>query len=148
MRFAVIFQRSPVLPLILPLICWETPIRCYRGNSLENWGLPPLVFNEKLLSRPLSHKKSAVEIFSYWWRKKGVPCGKTRFPQRKKKKSCNVFCFKMEAIVHPIFRLANSVEKLENSRFIRKKTFGFIMFSRYLWRLRFFDNCIYFFLFF
>ena len=53
---------------------------------------------------------------------KGIPNRKTKFPQKKNKRHCNVFfCFKMEAIVHRYLRLKNSVKKVDKSSFIRKR---------------------------
>ena len=120
LRFAVIFLRSPVIPLIPPLIFQETPIRRYRRTSSANWSWPPLFFNEKPLFPPIFHNKNAGKFFDTD-AEKSVPHRKIRFPQKKNKRRCNVFfCFKMEAIVHRNLRLEKSVKKLEKSSFIHQ----------------------------
>ena len=78
--------------------------------------------------------------------KKGLRHRKTRFPQKKNKRRCNVFCFKMEAMVHRNLRLEKSVKKVENSSFIQKIHIRFHHLQLYLWVWRLFDNYIYFFL--
>ena len=55
---------------------------------------------------------------------KGVPNRKTRFPQKKNKRRCNVFCFKLEAIVHRNVHREESLKKLEKPSFIQKKRYS------------------------
>ena len=95
LRFTAIFLRSANITVNL----LKPPMRRYRRNSDGNWGWPPQFFNEKPLFPPISHKKASVKFFDTDG-EKGVPNRKARFPQNKNKIRCNVFCFKMEAIVH------------------------------------------------
>ena len=119
-------------------------MRRYRRNSVENWGWPPLFFNEKPLFAPISHKKTPVKFFDTD-AEKGVPYQKTRLSQKKNIRRCNVFYFKMEAPVHRNLLLEKSVKKVEKSSFIQEIDIRFHHLQLYLWEWKFFDNYIYFF---
>ena len=92
-------------------------MRRYRKISAANSGWPPLFFNEK----PISHKKSAGNIFLILMQKKAYSIGKPGFPKRKTKDVTMFFGFEMEAIVHRNLCLEKSVKKVEKSNFKQKK---------------------------
>ena len=69
-------------------------------------------------------KKAPVKFFDTD-AEKGVPHRKTRLPKKKNKRRSNVFCFKMEAIVHRKLRLEKTVKKVEKSSFLQKKVIRF-----------------------
>ena len=120
-------------------------MRRYRRNSVENWGWLPVFFNEKPFFPPISHKKAPVKFFDTDG-EKSVPNRKTRFPQKKNKRRSNVFCFKMEAIVHRNLPLEKSVRKVEKSSFIQKRDIRFHHFQLCLWKETLSDNLIHVFL--
>ena len=120
-------------------------MRRYRRNSVENWGWPPVFFNEKPFFPPLSHKKSAGKIFWYWFRKRRTP-SENQISPKKNNRRCNVFCFKMEAIVHRNLPLEKSVRKVKKSSFIQKRDIRFHHFQLCLWKATLSDNLIHVFL--
>ena len=83
-------------------------------------------------------KKRPVKFFDTD-AEKGVPYPKTRFPQNKHKRSCNVFCFKMEVFAHRNLRLEKSVKKVEKSSFIQKLDIRSHHLQLHLWKWRLFD---------
>ena len=80
LRFAVIFLRSPVIPLIPPVSLCR-----YCRNSFENWSWPTEFFDEKPLFPPISHKKYAGKIFWSWCSKGRTPSENQISPKRKTK---------------------------------------------------------------
>ena len=110
LRFVNIFQISLVIPPKPPLLFKELPMSRYRRYSFEDLGSPPLFSHEKPLLLPISHKKSPVNFFDTD-AEKGVTYRKTRFQQKKIKRQSNVFCFKIEAIVHRYLPLEKLVKK-------------------------------------
>ena len=66
----------------------------------------------------MSHKKTPVKLETDAGKKR-TP-SENHMPQKKNKRRCNVFCFKMEAIVHQNLRLEKSVKKVEKSSFLQK----------------------------
>ena len=73
---------------------------------------------------------------------KGVPNRNTRFLQKKNKRRCNVFCFKIEAIVHRNLRLENSVKEVEKSSSVRKRDIRFHHLPLCLWKATLSENLI------
>ena len=119
LRFAVIFLISLVI-LLIPLLLFKEPPMCrYSWISVENWGWPPLFFSEKPLFPPISHRKNAGKFFWYWCRKKRTP-SENQISPKEKQRCCNVFCFKMEAIVHQNLPPERSEKKVEKSSFIQE----------------------------
>ena len=119
--------------------------RC-RRTSVENWSWPPPFFSRKAVI-PADIPQKNIYFFDTD-AEKGVPNRKTRFPQKKNKRRCNVFCFKMEAFVHRNLRLEKFVKKVKKSSFIQKIDFRFHHLQLYLWEWRLLDNYVYFFFFF
>ena len=61
---------------------------------------------------------------------------------KKNKRRCNVFCFKMEAILHRNLRLEKLVKKVEKSSFLQKRDIRFQHLQLCLWKATLFDNLI------
>ena len=60
-------------------------MRRYRRTSVENWGWPPLFFNEKPFFLPISFKKTAGTFFLVLMQKNASPISETDFCRRKTK---------------------------------------------------------------
>ena len=87
-RFAVIFLRSPVIPLIPPLIFKESPMRRY----LQRIAVDRRYFLAKgRYFRLYPTKKAPVNFFDTD-AEKGVPNRKPRFPQKKNENVANGGC--------------------------------------------------------
>ena len=124
LRFAVIFLRSPVIPLIRLLFFQEPAMRRYRRNSVENWGWPPLFFNEKPLFPPISHKKSAGKIFWYWCRKRSTQSENQISPKEKQNWGYRTPKSSPRKVIE---------KKLEKSNFIQKRDIRFHHLKRAVW---------------
>ena len=134
-RFTVIFLRSPVIPLIRPLIFSEPLMRRYRRISAANWGWPLLIFKRKPLFSPISHKKAPVKFFDTD-AEKVVPNRKTRFsppPPKKKTKTLQCFLFPNGGYRTPKSSLRKVRKKVEKSSFIQKIDIRFRHLQLYLW---------------
>ena len=75
LRFAVIFLRSPVIPLTPPLIFQEPSIHRHRRTTVENWGWPLLSSNEKPLFPPISYKKTLEDFLMLMLNESGLNLG-------------------------------------------------------------------------
>ena len=107
LRFAFIFLRSPVIPLIPPLIFAELLLRIEVDHHY--------FWTENRYSRWYPAIKTPVYVFVFDAdAEKSVPNRKTRFLKRKTKNVGLFFCAKMETILYRNLSLEKSVKKWQN----------------------------------
>ena len=109
--------------------------RCLK-NSVENWGWPPLFFNEEPLFPPISHKESTGKNFSYWCRKRRTQ-SESHISPKEKQKTLQCFLFQNGGYLTPKSSPRKVSEKSGKIKMWANWNFFIFSSNKPFWRMKF-----------